>query len=45
MWKKLEKTKKEMEKKSGHKCEIEETEDGHIVKCGGTIAGESFSTG
>ena len=37
--KKLEKMKQEMEEKTGQKCQIEESEDGHVVKCSGTTKG------
>ena len=45
MLKTLEKKKREMEK-SGQKCEIEESENGHVVKCSGTTSkSNSFSRG
>ena len=43
--KKLEKMKQEMEEKTGQTCEIEESEDGHAVKCSGTTSGSKIFSG
>ena len=40
--KSLKKTKQEMEDKTGQTCEIEESEDGHVVKCSGTTSGSNI---
>ena len=42
MLKKLEKKKRELEKNTGHTCDIEESEDGHIVKCSGITGGSNI---